>query len=78
MSELTRAIENSMTPLLVDVREAARLLSCSDRTLWSLTAPRGPIPCLRLGRAVRYAIADLEAFIRDSRESQTQPPSHPE
>jgi excisionase family DNA binding protein len=57
-----------IAPLLVDVHEAARLLSCSERTLWGLTAPRGQIPSVRLGRAVRYAVADLEAFVRESRK----------
>jgi len=46
-------LSDSPTPipdrLAVPPREAARLLSISERTLWSLTAPRGPIPALRLG-----------------------------
>jgi len=41
--------------LLVPPREAAWLLGgISTRHLWSLTAPRGPIPCIRLGRRVFY------------------------
>ena len=53
--------------MLISTPDAAKLLDISTRTLWGLTVPRGPIPCVRLGRAVRYAIADLEAFIRTSR-----------
>ena len=53
-------------------REAARALGISARTLWGLTAPRGPIPCVRLGsgkrRTVLYPTADLEAWL--SREAQ--------
>jgi excisionase family DNA binding protein len=52
--------------LLVDVREAARLLAISDRTLWRLTAPVGPIPATRFGRSVRYSMASLEEFVRKS------------
>ena len=44
--------------LLVDAREAAQMLAISERTLWGWTAPRGPIPVVRCGRAVRYAVAD--------------------
>jgi excisionase family DNA binding protein len=47
--------------LLVTCREAALLLSISERTLWSLTR-RGEIPSRRIGRAVRYAVADLRAY----------------
>ena len=28
-----------------------------------MTAPRGPIPCLKLGRLTKYAVADINAFI---------------
>jgi len=31
--------------------------------LWGLSAPRGPIPVVRLGRSVRYDLRDLEEFI---------------
>jgi predicted DNA-binding transcriptional regulator AlpA len=54
----------ALQPLLVDVREAARLLACSERTLWGLTSPRGPIPSVKIGRrSVRYSVADLQAFV---------------
>ncbi|MEX1090138.1 MAG: helix-turn-helix domain-containing protein [Phycisphaeraceae bacterium] len=49
MSELTP----QATPLLVDPREAARLLGISPRLLWTMTA-RGDVPCVRAGRLVRY------------------------
>jgi len=50
--------------LLVSAREAASLLCVSDRTLWTLTAPRGPIPSVRLGRSVRYSVEALRAWVR--------------
>ncbi len=50
-------------PLLVDSHAAAELLSISERTLWTLSAPRGDLPVVRLGRAVRYDLDDLREFI---------------
>ena len=53
---------DAANPLLMTTREAARALSISERTLWSLTQ-RGEIPCVRLGRLVRYDRNDLVAAI---------------
>ena len=50
-------------PLLLNARDAAKALGICERTLWSLTEPRGGIPCVRFGRAVRYAPHDLQAWI---------------
>jgi predicted DNA-binding transcriptional regulator AlpA len=48
-------------------REAAKALGISARTLWGLSAPRGPIPCVRVGsgkrRTVLYPTADLQAWL---------------
>jgi hypothetical protein len=49
--------------LTLDAKEAAAALGIGERLLWSWTAPRGPISCIRLGRRVLYPVADLEAFI---------------
>jgi excisionase family DNA binding protein len=51
--------ESDDRPILIDARTAARLLSISPRTLWSLTHS-GVVPCVRLGRSVRYAPAVLK------------------
>jgi excisionase family DNA binding protein len=48
--------------LLLTPREAARALAISERSLWGLTQ-RGLLACVRLGRSVRYDLADLRAFI---------------
>jgi excisionase family DNA binding protein len=53
--------------LLVTSREAAKMLAVSTRTVWALTSPRGPLSSVRLGRAVRYSVADLDAFIQAAR-----------
>ncbi len=50
--------------LLLTAKEAAAALGISERLLWSLSAPRGPLPVVRLGGAVRYPVAELERAIR--------------
>jgi excisionase family DNA binding protein len=47
---------------LVVGQVAADILSVSTRTLSNLTRT-GAIPAVRIGRAVRYDMADLHAFI---------------
>jgi predicted DNA-binding transcriptional regulator AlpA len=49
--------------LLVNVREAARMLGVSERTLWAISRPRGTLPTIRVGRRTLYAIKDLESWI---------------
>jgi excisionase family DNA binding protein len=55
---------STITPnnLLVRPRDAARMLAISERKLWELTN-RNLIRAVRIGRAVRYDMRDLEAFI---------------
>lgn len=54
-------------PLALRPREAAKVLGISARTLWALTAPRGPIPCVRVGHGSRqmvlYPVAELQAWL---------------
>jgi excisionase family DNA binding protein len=52
--------------LLLRPRDAARSLAISERTLWELTR-RGAIPCIRVGRAVRYDPRDLQQWIERNR-----------
>lgn len=52
--------------LLLSARDAARQLAISEKTLWTLTKA-GRVPAIRIGRAVRYARADLLAFIEQAR-----------
>ena len=51
-------------PLLLTPRETAKALSMCERTLYSLTAPRGDIPVIRIGNLVRYNIEDLREWAR--------------
>ena len=50
-----------MQALLVDKKNAAKLLSICVRTLDSLTAC-GELSPVRIGRGVRFRISDLERF----------------
>ena len=56
--------------LLIDAHAAAEALDISARSLWSVTAPRGDVPCVRIGRAIRYSPANLERWIGARRTCQ--------
>lgn len=49
--------------LLVKTVDAAFMLQVSARKLADLTA-RGDIPVVRIDGSVRYAVVDLEAYVR--------------
>jgi excisionase family DNA binding protein len=49
-------------PALLTTKQAAERLSIGTRKLWTLTNC-GEIPCVRIGKCVRYRPADLAAFI---------------
>jgi excisionase family DNA binding protein len=51
-------------PLLVDVKEAARLLSISTALLYDMVAD-GTIPHVRLGRRVLFSLEGLRRWIAD-------------
>ncbi len=65
-------------PLALRPRQAARLLGLSERWLWALTQPRGPIPCARVGSGRRKTILYPLAALRDWLAAQTEPASHGE
>ena len=52
--------------LLISPKEAAKLMSISERTLWNLTAT-GQLPCVKIGKIKRYSVNDIREFI----EAQT-------
>lgn len=66
---MTEPTENTERRPAVGVRlirasEAARALAISPRLLWTMTNC-GEIPCVRIGRAVRYDPRDLEEWVRE-------------
>lgn len=57
-------------PLLLSAVQAAKSLGICQKSLWSLTAPRGPIRCVRIGSRVLYSMASLETFIAQQEAAQ--------
>ena len=55
--------------VLLNPPEAAAALAMSERRLWDLTRPRGPIPSVRNGRRVLYRVAALERYAAALEES---------
>jgi hypothetical protein len=53
-------------------RDAAKALGISPRTLWALTAPRGPIPCARIGTGKRKTILYPADALREWLAQQVQ------
>lgn len=53
-------------PLLLRPRDASRLLALSERTLWALTRA-GLLPCVRVGKSVRYDPADLAEWVQKAK-----------
>ena len=47
---------------LLSARKVAEILSVSERTVWAISAPRGPLRAVRIGRIVRYRIEDILDF----------------
>ena len=69
-NEMNALIKHSAIALLVSAKDAAQMLGISPRLLWTQTH-KGTIPCVRIGRTVRYSVADLNAFI-DAAKSKNQ------
>jgi len=66
------------TPHLLKSRETAEVLGVSEKTLWSLTK-EAVIPCVRLGRLVRYDMDAVRVAIANlSSEGTTQAGGHRE
>ena len=60
--------EQTVEPMLLTVRQAAKVLSVSERTLFTLTQD-GQIRAVRFGRSVRYDPADLRRWIESAKDS---------
>lgn len=66
-----RRPDNAPPPLLVNAEAAARMLGIGTRKLWSLSNS-GRLPVIRIGRAVRYDVRDLVAFIDSLKEEDAK------
>ena len=62
------AMITAPAPLLLKPADAARVLAIGERKLWELTN-RGELAVVRIGRAVRYPIADLRLWL-ESRKTK--------
>jgi len=61
--------QGTKTTLLVDAREAARMLAVSPRKLWAMTFEEAPgLPHIRCGRLLRYSPDDLRRWIEARRK----------
>ncbi len=68
VTEVVQPTERRHLPRLLKGNEAAELLAISTTKLAELTKD-GDVPCVRLGRAVRYDLADLSVLI-ESRKTR--------
>jgi excisionase family DNA binding protein len=66
MNELTRQ-KSQVERFLLTPREAAESMGICERTLYGLTK-RGDLPVVRIGRAVRYSVDDIRAWIKKSKK----------
>lgn len=57
-------------PLALRTRQAAEALGISERTLQTLTSA-GEVPCVKLGRANLYPVAELRAWLAKQTQGGT-------
>ena len=70
MSEVQQVTHGPVVPaLLLTSEQAAQALAISPRKLWELTKA-GEISAVRIGRSLRYAPSDLQAWVDQQRESR--------
>ena len=55
-----------VSPILLSLKDAARALAVSDRSLWEWTKA-GRVPHVRLGRRVLYSPDDLRRWVEGQR-----------
>jgi len=63
--------EQSLRPLLLSPRDAAKALSISEKTLYNYREA-GEIPFVRIGRAVRYSPEALRQWIQRRSEKKCE------
>ncbi len=63
--------EDTVEPMLLTPRQAARALNISERTLWQRTKD-GVIPAVKVGHLVRYSPDDLRNWIRQASRGKGQ------
>jgi hypothetical protein len=56
-------IATSTPTALRSVKDTAKYLGVSQRTLWAISAPRGPLPVVKIGTRCLYDPVDLQRYI---------------
>ncbi|MFT5323143.1 MAG: excisionase family DNA binding protein [Planctomycetaceae bacterium] len=64
MNSATSPSADGDTKLAIRYREAAKALDVCERTIWGLVRD-GKLRNIRVGRAVRIPVAELERFIAE-------------
>ncbi len=64
-------IAETIKPRLVGIQAAAKYLGICPRKLWQLSKQKR-IQTVRIDRAVRYDIADLDAFIAEMKGARKE------
>jgi excisionase family DNA binding protein len=71
MDDRSMTISSDVGPMLITVREAARWLAISRSHLYQ-HLQRGALPSVRIGRARRIRVTDLEVFVERLREEHSE------
>jgi excisionase family DNA binding protein len=59
--------DDIIIPRLISTHDAAKYLAICERNLFELTKTK-KLPAVRIGRAVRYDINDLNVFINEAKK----------
>mgnify|MGYP001039322938 FL=1 len=65
-------MQANLPRLLLSVAETARALNLLRKKLWQITAPRGSLPAIHVGRRVLYSPRDVEAWIQRQKAQEQQ------
>ena len=62
--------------MMITAEEVADMLGINRGAVYDLAAPKGPLPCVRLGRrCIRFNREDVQAHIEACRHTQVPMPS---
>ena len=62
--------------MMITAEEVAEILGTSRGAVYDLAAPKGPIPCVRMGRrCIRFNHDDVQAYIEACRCTQAVMPA---
>ncbi|HEY4261849.1 MAG TPA: helix-turn-helix domain-containing protein [Schlesneria sp.] len=49
---------------LMNLKQVARVMNVSERTVWANSAPRGTIPVVPIGRSIRYCPREIQEWMK--------------